>query len=49
MGRLEPRAEWESRLVGNVCNISRVLESGISAVLMVMSDLGILFDYKNFD
>ena len=48
-GRLEPRAEWESRLVGKVCNLYRVLETGISVVLMVMSSLGILFDYKNFD
>jgi hypothetical protein len=37
MGRLEPRAEWESRLVG------RVIENGISVVLTVMSSLGILF------
>jgi hypothetical protein len=42
MGRLEPRAEWESRLMGKVCNLCRVLETGISAVLMVMSSLGIL-------
>jgi hypothetical protein len=40
MGRLEPRAEWESRLVGKVCNLCRVLETGISAVLTVMSSLG---------
>jgi hypothetical protein len=44
MRRLEPRAEWESRLVGKVCNLYRVLETGISAVLAVMSSLGILFD-----
>jgi hypothetical protein len=44
MGRLEPRAEWESRLVGKVCNIRKVLETGISAVLTVMSSLGILFN-----
>jgi hypothetical protein len=44
MGRLEPRAEWESRLVGKVCNLCRVLETGISVVLAVMSSLGILFD-----
>jgi hypothetical protein len=44
MERLEPRAEWESRLVGKVYNLCRVLEIGISAVLAVMSSLGILFD-----
>jgi hypothetical protein len=44
MGSLEPRAEWESRLVGKVCNLCRVLETGISVVLMVKSSLGILFD-----
>jgi hypothetical protein len=44
MGRLEPRAERESRLVGKVCDLCRVLETGISVVLMVMSGLGILFD-----
>jgi hypothetical protein len=38
------RAEWESRLVGNVYDLCRVLETGISAVLTVMSGLGILFD-----
>jgi hypothetical protein len=27
-----------------LCNLCRVLETGISAVLMVMSSLGILFD-----
>jgi hypothetical protein len=47
MGRLEPRAEWESWLVGKVCDLCRVLETGISAVLTVMSSLGILFDLKN--
>jgi hypothetical protein len=41
-------AERESRLVGKVCNLCRVLETGISAVLTVKSSLGILFDYKNF-
>jgi hypothetical protein len=30
--------------VGKVCNLCRVLETGISAVLAVMSSLGILFD-----
>jgi hypothetical protein len=27
MRRLEPRAEWESQLVGKVCNLCRVLET----------------------
>jgi hypothetical protein len=40
MGRLEPRAEWESRLVGKVCNLYRVLETGISVVLTVKAALG---------
>jgi hypothetical protein len=44
MGRLEPRAEWESQLVGKVCDLCRVLETGILAVLAVMSSLGILFN-----
>jgi hypothetical protein len=44
MGRLEPWAEWESRLVGKVCNLYRVLETSISVVLTVKSSLGILFD-----
>jgi hypothetical protein len=44
MGRLEPRTEWELRLVGKVCGLCRVLETGISVVLMVKSGLGILFD-----
>jgi hypothetical protein len=44
MGRLELRAEWESRLVGKVCDLCGVLETDISAVLAVMSSLGILFD-----
>jgi hypothetical protein len=30
--------------VGKVCNLCRVLETGISAMLVVMSSLGILFD-----
>jgi hypothetical protein len=42
------RAEWESRLVGKVCDLCRVLETDISVVLTVMSGLGILFDWKNF-
>jgi hypothetical protein len=45
MGRLEPRAKRESRLVGKVCDLCRVLETGISVVLTAMSGLGILFDY----
>jgi hypothetical protein len=35
--------------MGKVCNLCRVLETGISADLMVKSGLGILFDLKNFD
>jgi hypothetical protein len=34
--------------VGKVCNLCRVLETGISALLMVKSSLGILFDQNNF-
>jgi hypothetical protein len=44
MGMLEPRVEWESRLVGKVCDLCRVLKTGISVVLTVMSSLGILFN-----
>jgi hypothetical protein len=44
MGRLEPQAERESQLVGKVCDLCRVLETGISVVLTVKSGLGILFD-----
>jgi hypothetical protein len=44
MGSSALRAERESRLVGKVCNLLRVLETGISAVLMVKSSLEILFD-----
>jgi hypothetical protein len=44
MGRLEPRAEWESRLVGKVCDLYRVLETGISVMHTVKSSLGILFN-----
>jgi hypothetical protein len=36
--------EWESRLVGKVCDLCKVLETDISAVLTFMSGLGILFD-----
>jgi hypothetical protein len=43
-GSSDPRAERESRLVGKVCNLYRVLEIGISAVLVVMSSLGSSFD-----
>jgi hypothetical protein len=44
MGSHDPQAERESRLVGKVCNLYRVLETGISVVLTVKSSLGILFD-----
>jgi hypothetical protein len=44
MGRLEPRAERKSRLVGKACDLYRVLETDISVVLTVKSGLGILFD-----
>jgi hypothetical protein len=44
MGRLEPQAERESGLVGKVCDLCRVLETGISAMLTVMSGLRILID-----
>jgi hypothetical protein len=44
MGRLEARAEWESRLVGKVCNLYKVLKTSISVELAVKSSLGILFD-----
>jgi hypothetical protein len=43
-GEAITQVEWESWLVGKVCNLCRVLETGISAVLAVMSSLGILFD-----
>jgi hypothetical protein len=48
IGSCKPRLEKGSWLVGKVCNLCRVLETGISVVLTVMSSLGILFDYKNF-
>jgi hypothetical protein len=38
------QAEWESRLVGKVCDLYRVLETGISVVFTVKNRLGILFD-----
>jgi hypothetical protein len=34
--------------MGKMCNLYRVLETGISTELTVKSSLGILFDYKNF-
>jgi hypothetical protein len=34
--------------MGNVCNLCRVLETSISAVLTIKSSLGILFEYSNF-
>jgi hypothetical protein len=37
-------AEWESQLVGKVCDLCRMLETDISFMLMVKSGLGILFD-----
>jgi hypothetical protein len=45
---MQSEAGNESRLVGKVCNIYRVLETGISVVLTVKSSLGIIFDYSNF-
>jgi hypothetical protein len=48
MGSHDLRAEWESRLMGKVCNPYRVLETGISIELTIKSGLGILFDWKNF-
>jgi hypothetical protein len=38
------QAEWKSRLMGKVCDLCRVLETGISVMLTVKSGLGILFD-----
>jgi hypothetical protein len=40
MGSHDLRAKQESRLGGKVCNLCRVLETGISVVLMVRSSLG---------
>jgi hypothetical protein len=37
-------AEWESWLVGKVCDLYRVLETTISVMLTVKSGLAILFD-----
>jgi hypothetical protein len=44
IGSGQPGLEKESRLVGKVCNLCIVLETGISAVLTVKGSLGILFD-----
>jgi hypothetical protein len=38
------QVECKSRLVGEVCDLCKVLETSISAVLMVKSGLEILFD-----
>ena len=46
MGSHDPRAKRESRLMGKVCDLCRGLETDISAVLTVMSGLGILFDQR---
>ena len=46
MGSHDPRAKWESRLMGKVCDLCRGKETDISAVLTVMSGLGILFDQR---
>jgi hypothetical protein len=42
--QLRLERDHDSRLVGKVCNLCRVLETGISAELMFKSSLGILFD-----
>jgi hypothetical protein len=44
MGSSAPKAERESQLVGKVCNLCRVLETGISVMLAIMSSLGSSFD-----
>jgi hypothetical protein len=44
MGSSAPQAERESRLVGKVCNLCRVLETGISVVLAIMNNIGSSFD-----
>jgi hypothetical protein len=46
MGGSAPRVERESQLVGKVCNLCKGLETGISAVLTVMSNLGSSFDLR---
>jgi hypothetical protein len=43
-GLIDPKQKKGSRLVGKVCNLCRVLETGILVVLAVKSSLGILFD-----
>jgi hypothetical protein len=43
-GEARTLGKSESRLVGKVCDLCRVLETGISVMLMVKSSLGILFD-----
>jgi hypothetical protein len=40
IGSGQPRLERESRLVGKVCNLCRVLETSISVVLTIKSSLG---------
>jgi hypothetical protein len=42
---LQTQAGKGSRLVGKVCNLCRVLETGISVVITVKSSLGINFGY----
>jgi hypothetical protein len=44
MGRLEPQTEKESRLMGKVCDLYGGLETGISVLLTVMSNLWSSFD-----
>jgi hypothetical protein len=46
MGSHDPRDEHESWLTDKVCDLCRGLENGMSAMLMVNSSLGILFDYR---
>jgi hypothetical protein len=43
-GVLQTQARKGSQLVGKVCNLCRVFETGISVVLMVMSSLVSSFD-----
>jgi hypothetical protein len=38
------QAEWESQLVGKVCDLCRVLGTGISGMLTVKSGFVILFN-----
>jgi hypothetical protein len=44
MGSSALLAERESRLMGKLCNLWRVLETGMSVVLTININLGILFD-----